>query len=180
MSMRSNLPLILLALLGGTIGLFAGRHWDGRIPGAPGVAMARIGDPAPPIALPDTSATLRDLGEWRGKPLLVNFWASWCGPCVEEMPLLDAFAQQSAQHGTQVLGIALDDLESVKEFLARVPVTYPTLIEAAGSTDSSVRLGNRRSVLPYTVLIDADGTVRRLRAGAFQDAEDLSAWADLR
>ena len=178
--MRSTLPLIALALLGGTIGLLAGRHFDARVAGAPGVVMARIGDPAPPIALPDTDARLRDLAEWRGQPLLVNFWASWCGPCVEEMPMLDAFAKASANHGTQVVGIALDDAAAVREFLSQVPVGYPNLIEAASSTDSSVRLGNRRSVLPYSVLIDADGTLRRLRVGAFEDADDLSAWADLR
>jgi thiol-disulfide isomerase/thioredoxin len=174
--MRSTGLILLLAVLAGGLGLLAGRAFD-RSASAPRIEVARIGDPAPPIALPDLDGRMRALNEWRGRPLLLNFWASWCTPCIEEMPLLDAFAGEEGDRGVQLLGIALDEPAPVRDFLARVPVRYPTLIEAAGSTDSSVRLGNTRAVLPFSVLIDADGRVQRLRVGSFKDAADLRHWA---
>jgi thiol-disulfide isomerase/thioredoxin len=179
--MRSTVFVIALALVAGGLGLWAGRSWDSRShPAAsapPEVGVARIGDLAPDLALPDLEGRVRRLAEWRGRPVLVNFWASWCGPCIEEMPLLDAFAADQGDNGVQVLGIALDDPGEVRTFLTRVPVRYPSLVEAAGSTDSSVRLGNTRAVLPYSVLIDPEGRVQRLRVGTFKDTADLISFA---
>lgn len=174
--MRSTLIIVALAILAGGLGLLAGRAIDQRGGTAP-IGVARIGDPAPPITLPDLDGRIRDLAEWQGRPRLLNFWASWCGPCIEEMPLLDAFAADQAANGVQTIGIALDEIEAVKEFLARIPARYPHLIEAPGSADSSIRLGNTRSVLPFSVLIDAEGRVQRLRVGSFKDADDLRRWA---
>jgi thiol-disulfide isomerase/thioredoxin len=179
-SWRSWLPTLALALAAASLGLLAGRWWHApTVPAAavPGVKVARIGDPVPAIALPDLDGRRRELAEWRGRPLLLNFWASWCAPCVREMPILDRYAANQPANGTQVVGIALDDLAAVKAFLQQTPVRYPTLIEAAGSTDSSVRLGNIRAVLPFSVLIDADGRISRLRTGEFDDAGELLDWA---
>ena len=172
--MRSTLLILTLALAGAGLGLWAGGVWDARR--GPG-AVARIGDPAPEIELPDLSGRPRRLSEWAGRPRLVNFWASWCGPCIEEMPLLNSYSAEQAPNGTQVVGIALDEPEAVKAFLAQVPIGYPTLVEAAGRTDSSVKLGNSRAILPFSVLIDAEGRVSRLRVGAFEDRQDLTDWA---
>lgn len=178
--MRQTLLILALAIVAGALGLLAGREWSTRgEAAAPGTEVARIGDLAPDLALPDVDGRPRRLSEWQGRVRLLNFWASWCGPCIEEMPLLDAFAAAQPADGTQVIGIALDDLDAVRTFLTRVPVRYPTLVEAAGSTDSSVRLGNTRAVLPFSVLIDAEGRVQRLRVGAFEDAADLAGWAKL-
>lgn len=173
--MRSTHVIVAIALLAGGLGLLAGRALSPAPPQSPGVA--RIGDPAPPIVLPDLDGRPRDLSEWQGRPRLLNFWASWCGPCIEEMPLLDAFAATQPAGGVQTIGIALDEPGAVREFLARVPARYPHLIETPGSGDSSVRLGNTRSVLPFSVLIDAEGRVQRLRVGSFKDAADLRRWA---
>ena len=174
--MRSTWIIVALALLAGGLGLLAGRALDQRgttaTPGA-----ARIGDAAPEIALPDLEGTPRRLTDWQGRPRLLNFWASWCGPCIEEMPLLDAFAADQGANGVQTIGIALDDIDAVKAFLERVPARYPHLIEAPGRTDSSVKLGNTRAVLPFSVLIDAEGRIQRLRVGSFKDAADLERWA---
>jgi thiol-disulfide isomerase/thioredoxin len=174
--MRSTLLIVVLALVAGGLGLLAGRAFD-RSGSPPSTEVARIGDPAPAIALPDLDGRVRHLSEWQGRPLLINFWASWCTPCIEEMPLLDGFAADQGNNGVQLLGIALDEAEAVRSFLTRVPVRYPTLIEAAGRTDSSVKLGNTRAVLPFSALIDADGRVKRLRVGSFRDADDLRRWA---
>lgn len=147
-------------------------------PAAPAdVPVARRGERIPalrlpaldggPVALPDAYA---------GRPLLVNFWASWCGPCVKEMPELDRFARAQGEAGVRVVGIALDDRDAVEAFLRRIPVAYPILLDRAGPADSSVRLGNPRGVLPYSVLLSADGRLLRQRVGPF-DAGELDGWA---
>lgn len=142
-----------------------------------GVTMARRGEPVPrfEIALLD-GGRLPLPDDYAGRPVLVNLWASWCGPCIEEMPELDRFAREQGADGVQVLGIALDDADAVRSFLARIPVAYPIAIDAPGPADAGVRLGNPRGVLPYTVLIDAQGRVRKQRIGPFAHGE-TEDWA---
>ena len=96
-------------------------------------------------------------GPYAGRPLLINVWASWCGPCIEEMPELERFTRSQGRDGTQVVGLALDTPANIREFLERVPVTYPILVDSPGPDDASVWLGNRKGVLPYTVLVNAEG-----------------------
>ena len=147
-------------------------------PAAPaGTAVARRGDPIPPLALPDLGGRVVAVpGAYAGRPLLVNFWASWCGPCIEEMPELDRFSRQQGVNGTQVIGIALDDRRAVEAFLQRIPVRYPILLDQAGPADSSVMLGNPKGVLPYSVLVSADGRLLRQRIGPFAPGE-IDGWA---
>lgn len=140
------------------------------------VRIARRGEAVPrfEVAMLDGPArTLPD--DFAGRPLLVNIWASWCGPCIQEMPELDRFARGQGEDGVQVLGIALDDEPAVRKFLARVPVGYPLAIDDPGRADAGVRLGNPRGVLPYSVLISADGQLLRYRIGPFDDGE-IDAW----
>jgi len=111
-----------------------------------------------------------------GRPVLLNLWASWCGPCVREMPELDRFARAQGANGTQVVGIALDDAGAVEAFLQRTPVNYPLLIDAPGPRDAGVRLGNPKGVLPYSVLLDAQGRVVKQKIGPFMPGE-IEAWA---
>lgn len=112
---------------------------------------------------------------YAGRPVLVNLWASWCGPCVKEMPELDRFARSQAPNGTQVVGIALDDAAAVEAFLRRIPVSYPLLIDTPGPRDAGVRLGNPKGVLPYSVLLDAQGRVLKQKIGPFRDGE-IDGW----
>lgn len=146
---------------------------EARAPAPPAsLPIAEIGKPMPALRLPDLAGVPTDLpGAWRGKPLLINVWASWCGPCIEEMPELQRFSAKQGANGVQVVGIALDDPEAVRAFLQRVPVAYPILIDTAGPADASVSLGNRKGVLPYSVLIDADGTLVERRVGPFVPGE---------
>ncbi|MDL5367522.1 TlpA disulfide reductase family protein [Xanthomonas sp. NCPPB 2654] len=148
-------------------------------PAAPArVAAARPGDMAPALRLPTLDGGSLTLERFRGRPLLVNVWASWCEPCVREMPELDRLAQAQPADGLQVLGIALDRPEDVRAFLQRVPIAYPIALETPGPADASVRLGDTQGLLPYSVLIGADGRIVRQKLGPFAPGE-AERWARL-
>ncbi|MBJ7575110.1 TlpA disulfide reductase family protein [Luteimonas sp. MC1828] len=190
--------VVLAALAAGVLGIVAGlavngpgpllrtelgqRAMQGAMsavaPPAPdGLQVATRGEPVPTITLPGLDgAPIIVPGDSAGRPLLVNLWASWCGPCIEEMPELERFAVEQGANGVQVLGIALDDQAAVEDFLARIPVSYPIAIDTPGPRDSGVQLGNPRGVLPYTVLIGADGRLLKQRIGPFSHGE-ISGWA---
>lgn len=137
-----------------------------------GLVVAKRGEVVPSLSLPDLAGnTVVVPDTWTGRPLLINVWASWCGPCIDEMPELQRFSARQGTTGVQVIGIALDDPAAVREFLIRIPVHYPILIDTPGRADASVRLGNRRGVLPYSVLVGADGRVLRQRIGPFAAGE---------
>jgi thiol-disulfide isomerase/thioredoxin len=107
--------------------------------------------------------------------VLVNFWATWCGPCRDEMPLLDHSGALFAGKGLQVVGIAIDDVEAVRDFLKENPVRYPILLDVANGVDPSVIFGDTRQVLPFSVLIGRDGRIVDQRAGSFSQSS-LTAW----
>jgi len=116
------------------------------------------------------------LADFRGRPLLVNFWATWCPPCVREMPLLDRFHRAQAARGWQVFGLAVDGPTPVREFIARAPVSYPIGLAGLGGTTLSRELGNASGGLPYTVVLDAAGHLRERHLGELGE-EVLQAWA---
>ena len=143
----------------------------------PSVPVAKPGDLLPAFTLLDLDGMpVRLPDQFRGKPLLINVWASWCAPCVEEMPELARFAAKHADNGPQVVGLALDTHEAVLDFLGNVPVYYPIVLETPGPADASVRLGNTQGLLPYSVLIDADGRVVKQKLGPFKPGE-IENWA---
>ena len=195
--MRGSTKVVLVALAAGALGVVAalatrgpgpllGTEFGQRAvqgvlsataPEAPdGVMVPELGDVVAPITLerlaggeglvPDPSSA---------RPVLVNLWASWCGPCIEEMPELQRFHASQAANGVQVVGIALDDRDAVEAFLARVPVGYPILLDAPGPADAGVRLGNPAGVLPYTALLDAKGRLLRQKIGPFAHGE-IDGW----
>ena len=153
---------------------------DATAPAPPaGVTPAKPGEAMPPISLPDLHGQVQALpGIYAGRPLLINVWASWCGPCIDEMPELQRFANSQGAAGTQVIGLALDTPEAIKDFLTRVPVDYPILVDTPGPADASVWLGNRKGVLPYSVLVAADGKIVKQKIGPFIHGE-IEGWAKL-
>jgi len=143
----------------------------------PGLQVVEVGESVPRIRLFDLQGQLHVLPR-PGRRVVLNYWAGWCGPCREEMPLLADYSRLKTGSGVEVVGIALDTSEGAQAFLSEFPVPFPTLIEAPGERDSSVQLGNRRSVLPFTVLISAEGTLLKRQFGAFASADELKAWVE--
>ncbi|KFN45544.1 TlpA disulfide reductase family protein [Arenimonas metalli] len=141
-----------------------------------GLVVVEPGQALPPMALPYLAAGGERRLDGPGRPRLINYWASWCGPCRKEMPILDAFAAEQGGNGIQVIGVALDTADEARAFLREVPVAFETLLETPGPGDSSVALGNRRNILPFTALVDGEGRLVKTRYGEFPSLEALNEW----
>ncbi len=115
------------------------------------------------------------MAERRGKPLLLNFWATWCPPCLKEMPDLDRFARAFGGRGWQVVGLAIDGPTPVREFLQRTPVGFAIGLAGFEGTDLSRQLGNAQGALPFTAVFDARGRIVQRKLGQTTFAE-LETW----
>ncbi len=124
-----------------------------------------IGERRPDFALADANGRMVSSDSFDGDVLLLNFWATWCTPCVEEMPMLSRMQQQFAGQGVNIVGIALDDPERARQFAAGLGVEYTVLFGLADAMLVGRRYGNRAGMLPYSVLVDRAGTIRWTRLG---------------
>jgi thiol-disulfide isomerase/thioredoxin len=115
------------------------------------------------------------MASWRGRPLLLNFWATWCGPCVVEMPLLDRFAREQPARGWQVLALAVDQPDPVRRFVAERTLTLPVALAGAIGLDLSRHLGNVGGGLPFTAAFDSAGAPVQHRLGPVTPAL-LAGW----
>ena len=119
------------------------------------------------------------LQSFLGKPLLINFWATWCPPCIEELPLINAFFKQNRANGWQVIGLAIDKPTSVQAFLQKMPLDFPVAVEPLNGTDLARELGNPSGSLPFSIAINAQGGIVQRKLGRLKQ-EDLDLWAQLK
>lgn len=136
----------------------------------PATPKGLIGTPRPDFTLPDLENKPRNISEWDGKVLLVNFWATWCPPCRREMP---GFIELKAQYGSQgfeIVGIAIDTPDLAQDFADAIGVNYPILHGQMDATKISTEYGNRMGALPYSILIDRTGKIHSMRAGELSKA----------
>jgi thiol-disulfide isomerase/thioredoxin len=122
-------------------------------------------------SFPDLSGHPRRIAEWQGRTLLCNFWATWCAPCREELPLLDAAQQQNNRNGLQVVGIAVDTAPNIREYLKVVRIHFPVLVGAAGAIGLMRSLGNKGGGMPFTVVLDRSGRLPKRKRGAYSQDE---------
>jgi thiol-disulfide isomerase/thioredoxin len=118
------------------------------------------------LQLPDLDGRPQTIGDWRGKVVVVNFWATWCGPCRDEIPLFVKLQSQYGARGLQFIGIAIDQPDKVRPFAAEFGMNFPILIGGAETIELSRQLGNRAGVLPFTVVLGRDGGVAASAVGA--------------
>lgn len=127
--------------------------------------------PLPTVTLPDLSGKERTLDEWKGKTLVVNFWATWCPPCRKEIPAFNRVQQKYKDRDVQFIGIALDDAEAIEQFLKIIPIDYPVLV---GGDDNGARaahaFGNAEGVLPYTVFVTREGKIHSQVSGGLSES----------
>jgi thiol-disulfide isomerase/thioredoxin len=121
--------------------------------------------------LDDTDEKPQAFSQWKGKTLVVNFWATWCPPCREEMPGFSRLHAKNVVNGVQFVGIALDSKESTQQFARQYPVSYPLLIGGDEGTVLARQLGNVQLAMPYTVIIGTDGEARFTRLGSLSEQE---------
>jgi peroxiredoxin len=180
MSAKPVILIMLLALLASFGGALAYRYVyfqaaPNGVPNftsqQPSIAADVIGMRRPDYSLGSSSGAVVSASDFDGQVVLLNFWATWCKPCREEMPMLLEMHHAYESQGFKVVGIALDDVQQARDFAAELGVDYPVLV---GSTDvmATVALyGNRSGVLPYSVLIDRQGTIRWAQLGIVDELE---------
>ncbi len=166
--------LIVVACL--TAGLYFGRNLSlsiddsGRLIPQPDLTNAAT--VLPDFVLSDLNGVPRPISDWSGRPILINFWATWCAPCRREMPLLQKLHEESGNDGLQVIGIAIDRAPDVSAFTMETGITYPILVGQEDAIEVTDGFGLDFLGLPFTVLVDQDGQILKIQLGELH-ADDL-------
>ena len=177
MTKKNVFMYTVVALVFGAIGTWLGLRNNPAPAPAPVAAAAAPAGPVDALfaqSMNDATGANHSLSRWKGKPLVVNFWAPWCGPCVQEMPELNQLAIASAAANVNVIGIGIDTAANIHEFANRLNISYPLYVAGMSGTDLSRQFGNSAGGLPYTVLIGANGQVVKTYLGKLK-FEELKA-----
>jgi thiol-disulfide isomerase/thioredoxin len=145
------------------VGLVLGLSDQGRAPSA--IARASAAGGLMTARLPDIEGRPQALEQWRGKVLVVNFWATWCAPCREEIPVFMKVQDKWAARGLQVVGIAIDDTDKVRPYAAELKINYPILVGGLDGIELARQAGNRLGGLPFTVVFDRGGATVHSQLG---------------
>lgn len=178
MNKTSWMSIGAVALAFGAIGAVVGTRHNApaAVAAVPAPAAGQAAAPGPVGALfaqsmNDAAGAPHALAQWKGKALVVNFWAPWCGPCVQEMPELAQLATETAGSNVRVIGIGIDTPSNIAQFASTLKITYPLYVAGMSGTELSRQFGNSAGGLPYTVLIGADGQVKKTYLGRLKFAE---------
>lgn len=170
---RGVLPLLAVAIVFGLAGAWFGSKRFATQPAQPEASAGFYGR-----TLPDAKGENVAMAKWKGQPVVLNFWATWCAPCVEEMPELTALQKEIQPKNIQILGIGIDNPASISAFAEKYQIGYPLYVAGIDGSELSRQMGNQAGGLPFTVLLDASGKVRKTYLGRLKMDElrrDLSA-----
>ncbi len=184
--MNKNIKVYaVIAVLFAGIGAYVGtRTKEPAAPLTTTMAPTPGGIPHTPVtalfaqSMNDAAGKSQALAQYKGKALLVNFWAPWCAPCVQEMPELSTLSTEVAAHGINIIGVGIDSPTNIATFVTKHKIAYPIYVAGMAGTDLASKLGNTAGGLPYTVLIGADGQVKKTYLGRLKFDElkaDLAA-----
>lgn len=159
----------LVALLAGGAGVLYARKEAPLAAASPAqsAALAKL----LALELPDTKGVKQPLAQWKGKVLVVNFWATWCPPCRKEIPAFSAMSQKYADKGVQFVGISIDTEKNVSNFQTAQKVSYPLVIASPAVVQLTEELGNASQGLPFTLIIDKNGAISQIKLGALSEDE---------
>jgi thiol-disulfide isomerase/thioredoxin len=163
--LKAGVAAIGLILLGV---YFGAKHFDTGLPPAPAVVHLLA------QSMPDSKGKPQALLQWKGKALIVNFWATWCAPCVKEMPELSALQTEVASRNIQLIGVGIDSATNIAEFATKYAISYPLYVAGMSGSELSRQFGNDAGALPFTVLIGRDGQVKKTYLGRLK-MEELRA-----
>ena len=144
-------------------GLYFGSKYAQDEPAPVAAATGILG-----LALPDPDGNEQRIDQWRGKVIVVNFWATWCAPCREEMPEFIKAQTSLGPKGLQFVGIAVDQADKVRQFATEIGLNYPSLVGGFGAMELSRTLGNSVMALPFTVVLDRKGAVVHTQLGVLK------------
>lgn len=156
---RVLIPLLVIALAGGWLIYLTTSGTDAT------TAAAATTEAVYSASFPDAAGQLQPLSQWRDRVMVVNFWATWCPPCLEEMPELSSLQDKYRDRNLTIVGISTDDVAKVSAYSQDTPVSYPLLAADFEGMNLAESLGNDKGVLPYTVVLQADGKIASIHYG---------------
>lgn len=160
--------VIIVALAAGAAGIYSARH---EAPPAASPEQQAALDKLLALELPDSGSARQPLANWKGKVLVVNFWATWCPPCRKEIPAFSAMSTKYQDKGVQFVGISIDTADNVRDFQAANKVSYPLVIASPSVVGLTEALGNTSQALPFTVIVTQNGQLGLVKLGTLSEDE---------
>lgn len=168
--MKKIILLIIVAMISLGAGVTARSGWP---------LLEKPAQPLPAFNLSDLSGKQHSISEWRGKILIINFWATWCPPCKKEIPEFVALQKQYGDQGLQFIGVAIDDKKSVGDFLSSTPINFPVLIAEDEGIALAHKLGDISGTVPFTIVVNAEDQIIHQHPGNFSKEQILEIVAPL-